>query len=82
MSIRRGCFITEDSGYGIIDGEGEIGSLVCSKNEITGITVQMGKGEDKGFLRTISWNSLIHILNYVKGRPIHFGISTQSLQNQ
>jgi hypothetical protein len=30
ISIKNGYFITEDSGYGIIDGEGEIGSLVVS----------------------------------------------------
>lgn len=82
MSVRRGCFITEDSGYGIIDGEGEIGSLVLGKDGIAGITVQMGKDEDKGFMRAISWNSLIPILNYVKGKAIHLGISTQALQNQ
>ena len=82
MSVRRGCFITEDSGYGIIDGEGEIGSLVVGKDGIAGITVQMGKGEDQGFMRTINWNSLLPILNYVKGRTIHLGISAQALQNQ
>lgn len=33
-------------------------------------------------MRAIKWNSLVPILNYVKGRTIHLGISTQSLQNQ
>lgn len=43
MSIKRGCFITEDSGYEIIDGEGKIGSLISTKDGVVGITVQMGK---------------------------------------
>lgn len=30
MSIKRGCFITEDSGYAIVDGEGKIGSLIAA----------------------------------------------------
>jgi hypothetical protein len=42
MSLKEGYFITRDSGYGIIDGEGEVGSLVIGNDGVKGITVQVG----------------------------------------
>jgi hypothetical protein len=42
MSLKRGFFITEDSGYGIVDGEGDLGSLITNNNGVAGIVVQVG----------------------------------------
>lgn len=46
MSVKEGVFITYDSGFGIIDSDGEIGSLVVNNEGIQGIVVQKGSKSD------------------------------------
>jgi hypothetical protein len=42
MSLKKGHFITQDSGYGIIDAEGGIGGLVVQNGGVHGIIAQTG----------------------------------------
>ena len=42
-SIRNGYAVAQDSGFGIIDGKGEVGALVIRSGKATGIITQMGR---------------------------------------
>jgi hypothetical protein len=78
-SIRNGYFVSEDSGYGIVDGRGEVGSLILREGKILGIVTQIGRDSENGFLRILEWRHIPKILKYLKGPTVHFGISAQAL---
>jgi len=42
MSLKKGHFISKDSGYGIIDGLGSLGRLILQNGGVHGIIVQSG----------------------------------------
>jgi hypothetical protein len=40
MSLKKGHFISKDSGYGIVDGLGGLGGLIIQNGGVYGIIVQ------------------------------------------
>lgn len=42
-SIKDGYFVNRDSGYGIISGNGQVGSLIVQEGNPVGIVTQIGK---------------------------------------
>lgn len=71
--------MAKDSGYGIVDGKGEIGSLVITNGKAAGIVTQIGRNIESGFLRMIEWKDLPKILEYVRGKKQkQLGISAQA----
>lgn len=80
-SIRNGYMVARDSGFGIVDGRGEIGGLVIKNGKAAGIVTQVGRDLESGFLRVIEWSHLSKILKFVKkNRQCYFGISAQAQQ--
>lgn len=53
LGIKQGYFVAEDSGYGIVDGKGEVGSLIVQNGSIVGIVTHIGRDSEAGFLRLI-----------------------------
>jgi len=43
MSIKHGYIVAKESGYGIVDGRGEVGSLVVKDGKTVGIISQIGR---------------------------------------
>lgn len=43
MSIKNGYRVAKDSGYEIVDGKGEVGSLVIQNGKAVGIVQQVGR---------------------------------------
>ena len=42
-SIRNGYITAQDSGFGIVDGRGELGGLVIKNGKAAGIVTQVGR---------------------------------------
>lgn len=71
--------VAKDEGYGVVDGRGELGSLIIKNGKAAGIVTQIGRDLESGFLRFIEWKDLPKILNYLKrGKNIQLGISAQA----
>ena len=71
--------MARDSGYGIVDGKGEIGSLIIKDGKAAGIVCQIGRNIESGFLRIIEWKDLPKIYDYIKGqKKKQLGISAQA----
>ena len=80
-SIRNGYMVARDSGFGIVDGRGEIGGLVIKNGKAAGIVTQVGRNLESGFLRVIEWSHLSKILKFLKkNKQCYFGISAQAQQ--
>jgi hypothetical protein len=43
LSIKDGYIVSKQSGFGIVDGKGEIGSLVIANGKAAGIVVSIGR---------------------------------------
>ena len=82
LSIKSGYFVTKDCGFGIVDGKGEIGSLVMNDNGVVGVVTQIGRDSDRGFLRMICWTDLKNILKRIKEEPIYLGISAKAIEEK
>jgi hypothetical protein len=82
LSIKNGYWVAEDSGYGIVDGRGEVGSLVVREGRAVGVVVQVGRESESGFLRIIQWKYLHKLLNYSQGQKLLLGISAKSCEEQ
>ena len=61
LSIKNGYYVTDDAGYGIIDGKGEVNSLVIDEKGVVGVVAQVGRDSDRGFLRMIRWKDIYHL---------------------
>ena len=71
--------VAKDEGYGVVDGRGELGSLIIKNGKAAGIVTQIGRDLESGFLRFIEWKDLPKILNYLKrGKNMQLGISAQA----
>ena len=81
-SLKNGYFVSEDSGYGIIDGKGEIGSLILKEEKTVGIVTQVGRDNENGFLRVIKWRHWPNIIKYIKGKRSSLGISAQAQEEK
>lgn len=71
--------MAQDSGFGIVDGQGDIGCIVIKKGRPVGIVTHIGRDVESNFMRIMEWKNLPKILKYLKEKKnIHFGISAQS----
>ena len=52
-SIKNGYLVAQDSGFGIVDGRGEVGSLVIREGRAVGVVAQKGRDLQSDFLRVI-----------------------------
>ena len=43
FSIKNGFFVARDSGYGIVSGNGDVGSLILKNGKVLGIVSQVGR---------------------------------------
>ena len=78
-SIKNGYLVAQDSGFGIVDGRGEVGCLVIREGKAAGIVTQLGRDLQSGFLRMIEWHNLGKILEFLKKKKnVHFGISAKA----
>lgn len=77
--MRNGFIVAKDEGYGIVDGRGDLGSLIIKNGKAAGIVTQVGRDLESGFLRFIEWKDLPTILRYLKtGKKMQLGISAQA----
>ena len=82
-SIKDGYIVAQDSGFGIINGQGQIGGLVLTNGKAKGIITQIGKELESGFSRMIEWKHLPNILDSLKGKKSpYFGISAQAQESR
>lgn len=61
LSIRNGYYVANESGYGVINGKGEVGSAVLNDDGLVGIVSHIGRDYDQGFLRMIMWKDIKNI---------------------
>ena len=66
LSIKNGYYVTDDAGYGIIDGKGEVNSLVIDEKGVIGVVTQVGRDSDRGFLRMIRWKDIYNVAKKLK----------------
>lgn len=82
LSIRDGYYVDNESGYAIINGKGEVGSLVLSDQGIFGIISHIGRDADYGFLRVVMWKDIKNVAQRLQKRPekdsIYLGVSVVS----
>ena len=52
-SVKNGYLVAQDSGFGIVDGHGNIGSLVIKSGKPVGIVTHIGRDVESDFLRII-----------------------------
>lgn len=78
LSIKDGYFVSRDGGFGIVDGKGEVGSIISTEGLCAGIVTQVGRDSDKGFLKIIMWNTLHHVARRLKEQPLYLGISVKA----
>lgn len=63
LSIKNGYIVTKSNGYGIVDGKGQVGSLVIANyGNAAGIVTQIGRDSEIGFMRMVAWGDLINVL--------------------
>ena len=78
LSVKDGYLVALKGGYGIIDGKGEVGSLVTNRGNVAGIVVQVGHNNERGYLKMVLWDDLPQILKKIKMDPPYLGISVTS----
>lgn len=74
--------MANDSGFGVINGKGEVGSLVVNNDGIVGIVSQIGRDTDYGFIRVVLWKDVKNIANRLKKskeHSIYLGMSVVAL---
>jgi hypothetical protein len=79
--ISDGYYVGNDSGFGVIDGHGEVGNLVINREGVVGIVSQIGKDIDEGFMRIILWKDIKNIWKRsikMKDKGLYLGISAKS----
>ena len=87
LSIKGGFYVTNDAGYGIIDGKGEVNSLVIDEKGVVGVVTQVGRDSDRGFLRMVRWKDICHLSkklqeNNGKIPEVYLGISVKASEDQ
>ena len=56
LSILPAYYVADDGGFGIVNGKGEVGSLVTHEEGVVGVVTHIGRDYDRGFLRMIHWD--------------------------
>ena len=82
LSIKSGYYVADDCGFGIIDGKGEVGSLIVNSHGVMGVVTQVGRDSDRGFLRMIHWRELRNIAKRIREKPLYLGISAKSIEER
>lgn len=73
----------KDCGYSLVQGEGQIGSLIVKNSEVAGIVVQIGHKDESGYLRVLGWSNLKSVLRLIQTpNSLYLGISTAHLQER
>lgn len=73
--------MANDCGYGIIDGKGEVGSLVINHEGVVGVVTQVGRDSDRGFLRMVHWAELKNLYRRISEKQsLYLGISARALE--
>lgn len=57
--------MSKQSGFGIVDGKGEVGSLVIANGRAAGIICSIGRDSEKGFMRMVAWGDLSNVLRRI-----------------
>lgn len=82
LSIRDGYYVDNESGYAVINGKGEVGSLVLNNEGVFGIISHIGRDADYGFLRAIMWKDIKNLVHRLQKTPdkgtIYLGMSVVS----
>lgn len=84
LSIRTGYYVANDSGFGVINGKGEVGNLVVSDTGVVGLIAQIGKDSDYGFLRVVLWRDIANIARRLKNKSggFYLGISAVAMRER
>jgi S1-C subfamily serine protease len=80
-NINSGYYVGNDSGFGIINGKGQVGDLVVNSEGSVGIVSQIGRDSDYGFMRVILWKDIKNIIRRTtqqKERELYLGLSVKS----
>ena len=70
--------MSTEGGFGIVDGKGEVGSIISTEGLCAGIVTQVGRDSEKGFLKIIKWKALHHVARRLKENPVYLGISVKA----
>lgn len=68
LSINDGYIVNKSSGFGIVDGKGEVGSLVIANGKAAGVVTHIGRDSERGFLRMAAWGDLPNLLKRLINR--------------
>lgn len=81
LSINDGYIVTKSAGFGIVDGKGEVGSLVIAHGRAAGVVTHIGRDSEKGFMRMAAWGDLPNLLRrLVKQERLYLGISAAAME--
>lgn len=81
LGIRDGYFVGQESGYGIVNGKGEVGSLVLNNDGVVGIVTHIGRDYEYGYLRIALWKDIKNCINRIRinrEEGLYLGISVVS----
>lgn len=77
--------MTDDAGYGIIDGKGEVNSLVIDDKGVVGVVAQIGRDSDRGFLRMMRWKDIYHLARKLQANGVvtqpYMGLSVKASED-
>jgi S1-C subfamily serine protease len=85
LSIKDGYIVSKQSGFGIVDGKGEVGSLVIANGRAAGIVVSIGRDSERGFMRMVAWGDLNNVfrrLEKLQKDQLYLGISAAALEDR
>lgn len=80
MSINDGYLVTKSGGFGVVDGKGEVGSLVIAAGRAAGIVTHIGRDSEKGFMRMAAWGDLLNLLKRLNNSAFYLGISAAAIE--
>jgi len=65
LSIKDGYIVSKQSGFGIVDGKGEVGGLVIANGRAAGIITSIGRDSERGFMRMVAWGDCWNVLKRI-----------------
>lgn len=75
--------MSKQSGFGIIDGKGEVGGLVIANGRAAGIVTSIGRDSERGFMRMVAWGDCWNVLKRIaklQKDQLYLGISAAALE--
>ncbi len=82
LSIKDGYIVSKQSGFGIVDGKGEVGSLVIANGRAAGIVTSIGRDSERGFMRMVAWGDLSNVFKRIEKLQkdqLYLGLSAAAL---